>query len=283
MRKHLESPCSIPGPWQTGSAFPLISCSCSSIHPCTAASGAPGSGIGKFSNPETCSVSPPNYCPASASRPEVVPLLLTVKAPKFANNGRLAGVAYMTLTVQAAPGANAVVNEHVVPVTLKRVLFAVMVSAVIWSGAAPVFVIVTTLVTAARADGIVNERVLTPRIVESVPFVAEVKVSVPAFTVKFTVLLVPPGVVTLTVLVETVAVPEIVKVAVTVVELTTVMLLTLMPVPDTVTADVPVRFVPLSVTGTTVPRCPVFGLIEIRVGTGTAGPSNSTAPASKAV
>jgi hypothetical protein len=163
-------------------------------------------------------------------------------------------VAYLTLTLQAAPGANAVVNEHVVPVTLNRVLFAVMVSAVICSGAVPVFVIVTTLVTAARGVGIVNERVRTPRIVESVPFVAEEKVSVPAFTVKFTVLLVPPGVVTLMALVETVTVPEIVKVAVTVVELTTVTLLTLTPVPDTVTADVPVRLVPLSVTATTVPR-----------------------------
>lgn len=180
--------------------------------------------------------------------------MATVKAPKLGNNGRLAGVAYLTLTVHVAPEANGVVSEHVVPVTLKRVLFAVMVSAVICSGAVPVFVIVTMLVTAARGEGIVNERVRTPRIVENVPFVAELKVSVPAFTVKFTVLLIPPGFVTVTVRVETVAVPEIVKVAVTVVELTTVMLLTLMPVPDTVTADVPVKLVPLSVTGTTVPR-----------------------------
>lgn len=184
----------------------------------------------------------------------MVPLLLTVNAPKFGNNGRLAGVAYLTVTVHAAPAANGVVNEHVVPVTLKRALFAVMVSAVICSGAGPVFVMVTTLVTAVRDDGTLKVSVRTPRKLASVPFVAEVKVSVPAFTVKFTVLLVPPGVVTLTVLVETVAVPEIVKVAVTVVELTTVMLLTLMPVPDTVIADVPVRLVPLSVTGTTAPR-----------------------------
>lgn len=180
--------------------------------------------------------------------------MATVNAPTFGKNGRVPGVAYLTLTVHVPPGASGVVNEHVVPVTLKRALFAVMLSAVTCSDAVPVFVIVTTLVTAARGDGIANERVRTPRIVESVPFVAEVKVSVPAFTVKFTVSLVPPGVVTLTVLVETVAVPEIVKVAVTVVELTTVMLLTLMPVPDTVTAEVPLRFVPLSVTGTTVPR-----------------------------
>lgn len=180
--------------------------------------------------------------------------MLTVKAPKFGNDGRLAGVAYRTVTVHAAPAANGVVNEHVVPVTLKCALFAVIVSAMICRGAGPVFVMVTTLVTAVRDDGMLKVSVRTPRKLASVPFVAELKVSVPAFTVKFTVLLVPPGVVTLTVLVETVAVAEIVKVAVTVVELTTVMLLTPMPVPDTVTADVPVRLVPLSVTGTTVPR-----------------------------
>lgn len=184
----------------------------------------------------------------------MVPLLATVKAPKFGKNGRLDGVAYVTLTLHVAPGAKAVVNEHVVPATLKRALFAVMVSAVICNGAVPVFVMVTTLVTEVRDDGTLKVRVRTPRKFASVPFVAEVKVSVPAFTVKFSVLLVPPGVVTLTVLVEIVAVPEIVKIAVTVVELTTVMLLTPMPVPDTVTADVPVRLLPLSVTGTTVPR-----------------------------
>jgi hypothetical protein len=180
--------------------------------------------------------------------------LATVRTPRFGKNGRVPGVAYRTLTVHVPPGASGVVNEHVVPVTLKRALFAVMLSAVTCSGAVPVFVMVTTLVTAVRDAGTLKVSVRTPRKVASVPLVAEVKVSVPAFTVKFTVLLVPPGVVTLTVLVETVAVPEIVKVAVTVVELTTVMLLTPMPVPDTVTADVPVRLVPLSVTGTTLPR-----------------------------
>ena len=210
-------------------------------------------------------------------------MFATVKAPRFGKNGRVAGVEYLTLTVQLAPGASGVVNEHVVPVTLKRAVFAVMVSAVICNGAAPVFVIVTTLVTAARGDGIVNDRVRTPRIVVSVPFVAEVKDSVPALTVKFTVLLVPPGVVTLTVLVETLAFPEIVKVAVTVVEFTTVTLLTAMSDPETVTAEVPVRLVPVRVTGTAVPRWPLFGEIEVSVGTGTAGPCTSIAPASKAL
>lgn len=171
------------------------------------------------------------------------------------------------------------VNEHVVPVTLKKVLFAVMVSAVTCNGTVPEFVIVTTLVTAGRPDGIENVSVRTPKKVDSVPLVAEVNDSVPALTVNVTVLLVPPGVVTVTVLAEMVAVAEIVKFAVTVVELTTVMLLTEMPVPDTFTADVPARFVPVKVTGTTVPRWPLLGEIEVSVGAGTFD-TNSTAPTS---
>ena len=170
-------------------------------------------------------------------------------------------------------------NEQVFAVTLKNVLLAVMVSPVICNGPVPVFVIVTTLVTAARGDGIVNVRVCTPRKLPSEPFVAEVKLSVPAVTVKPTVLLVPPGVVTLTVLAETVAVPEIVKVAVTVVALTTVTLLTVMPVPDTFTADVPVRFVPVKVTGTATPRPELAGEMDVSVGDGALVP-NSTAPTS---
>jgi hypothetical protein len=215
----------------------------------------------------------------SVSPPEVVPLLAAVIAPRCGRVGRVDGVAYLTLTVHAAPGFSGVVNEQVFPVTLKNVLFAVMVSAVICNGPVPVFVIVTTLVTAARGDGIVNERVCTPKIFASDPFVAFVKVSVPAVTVKVTVLLVPPGVVTLTVLADTVALPEIVKRAVTVVALTTVTLLTVMPVPDTFTADVPVRFVPVKVTGTATPRPELAGEIDVSVGNGTLAP-NSTAPTS---
>ena len=69
---------------------------------------------------------------------------------------------------------------------------------------------------------------------------------------KFTLPLVPPGVVTLTVLVPVAAVPAIVQLAATelavdeVTEQDT-------PVPDTVTADAFARFVPLSVTAIVVP------------------------------
>jgi hypothetical protein len=229
--------------------------------------------------PETWLLVITAYWPTSASTPEVVPLLAAVKAPMCGRIGRVAGVAYLTLTVHVALGASGVANEQVFAVTLKNVLPAVMLSPVICNGAVPVFVIVTTLVTAARGDGIVNESVCTPKIFASDPFVADVKLSVPAVTVKVTVLLVPPGVVTLTVLADTVAVPEIVNVAVTVVALTTVTLLTVMPVPDTFTADVPVRFVPVKVTGTATPRPELAGEIEVSVGNGTLAP-NSTAPTS---
>src|SRR5437016_9479767 len=107
----------------------------------------------------------------------------------------MAGVAYPTLMVHVPPIARGVVNEQVVagtvykPPTLSR-----RFSAVICKGAAPVFVTVTTLVTAARNVGIANVRVRTPSTDASVPLVAEVKLSVPATTVNVTVLLVPPGV-----------------------------------------------------------------------------------------
>ena len=172
-------------------------------------------------------------------------------------------------------------KEQVVAVTLKNVPLR-MVSPVICSGAAPVFVTVTTLVTAARGDGIVNVRVCVPRRFPSDPFVAFVKVRVPAVTVKPTVLLVPPGVVTLTVLFPSKAVAVVVKVAVTEVPLTTTMLLTVTSVPDTLTAVAPVRFVPVRVTGTAVPWAPELGAIEVSAGAGAvAAPWNSTAPMSK--
>src|SRR5207237_2500069 len=122
----------------------------------------------------------------------------------------------------------------------------------------------------------------TAATVVSAPLGAEVKVNVPcaAVTVNVTVLLVPPGVVTETVLAERVAAAAIVKVAVTVVALD-VMPLTVTPVPDTLTAVAPVRFVPVSVTGTEVPRAPVVGTIAVSVGAGVIVPAtNSTAPAS---
>lgn len=90
-----------------------------------------------------------------------------------------------------------------------------------------------------------------------------------AVTVNCTVLVVPAGVVTLTVLPVRAAVPEIVNVAVTVLSFTTVRALTVMPPPDTLTAVAPVNPVPLRVTGTLVSRWPDVGVIEASVGPST--------------
>jgi len=96
----------------------------------------------------------------------------------------------------------------------------------------------------------------------------EIEVSIGAGrpTVNVTVPLVPPGVVTLTVLAVAAAVDGIANVAVTVVAFTTVMPLTVMSPPDTVTAVAPVKLVPVRVTGTLVPLTPVVGAIEVSVG-----------------
>ena len=95
-----------------------------------------------------------------------------------------------------------------------------------------------------------------------------VRVGASVVTRNCTVLVVPTDVVTLTFLVAGGAVGEMVKVAVTVVELTTPMSLTVIPLagpPVMLIADAPVRFVPVRVTFTAVPRKAVFGLMEVRV------------------
>jgi hypothetical protein len=101
------------------------------------------------------------------------------------------------------------------------------------------------------------------------PVAGAIELNTGPSTVKVSVLLVPPGVVTLTVLAESVAVPEIVNVVVIVVEFTTVMAPTVTPVPDTAAVvPVAVKLVPVRVTGTAAPRRPVLGATEFSVGTG---------------
>lgn len=97
----------------------------------------------------------------------------------------------------------------------------------------------------------------------------EVKVGVPGIvTVKATVLLTPPGAVTLTVLAVPAAPAEMVKVVVTWLSLTTVMGPTVMPPPDTVTAVAPVNPLPLRAIGiaTPCPRGAEVGVIELSTG-----------------
>lgn len=88
-------------------------------------------------------------------------------------------------------------------------------------------------------------------------------------TVNATVLLAPvaPATVTVTLWVPGAAVAEMVKVAVAVVELVTFTALTVTPPPETATVVNPsTKLVPVSVTGTVVPRAPRDGAIEVNVG-----------------
>jgi hypothetical protein len=107
---------------------------------------------------------------------------------------------------------------------------------------------------------------VTGTLVPRVPELGAIVESTGPDTVNVWVLLVPPGVVTLTVLALIVAVAKIVNVAVTVVSFTTVRPLYVTPVPDTVIVVAPVKPLPESVTGTLVPLTPVAGVIEASVG-----------------
>lgn len=88
-----------------------------------------------------------------------------------------------------------------------------------------------------------------------------------AVTVKATVLLTPPGAVTVTFLAVSVAVALKVKVVLICVSLITVMAPTVAPLPDTVTAVAPVNPLPKMLTGIApLPRLPDAGVIDVRTG-----------------
>jgi hypothetical protein len=74
------------------------------------------------------------------------------------------------------------------------------------------------------------------------------------------------GVATLTVLAVGTALAAITQLAVTVVEVGVPVMVQATPVPDTFITVAPVRFVPVRVTGTVVPRVPDVGEIEASVG-----------------
>src|SRR2546429_2768948 len=127
-----------------------------------------------------------DYCAIRASGvdPPIVPVpsLATASAPISGNPGRVVGVAYVTLKLHVPPVASGVVNEQVFRAAgteYKSPMLSGRVSAVICSGAAPLFCTVITLVTGARGAGIVNVRVGTPSTLPSAPLVAERMVNVP--------------------------------------------------------------------------------------------------------
>jgi hypothetical protein len=96
-----------------------------------------------------------------------------------------------------------------------------------------------------------------------------VSVGAAGLTVNGTPLLVPPPVVTVTLLVPVAAVPEIVNVAVICVVLTTVTALTVIPLlPEFTVLDPVTKFVPVNVTAAAVPCAPLFGLTVVSVGAG---------------
>jgi len=123
--------------------------------------------------------------------------------------------------------------------------------------------------TAVAPDRLVPVR-STGTLVPRTPDVGAIEVSVGP-TVNVTVLEVTPGVVvTLTVLFPVAAAVAIAHVALTVVAVGGVAVLmvqtTLPAVPDTFTAVVPDRLLPVRTTGTLVPRAPDVGAIEVSVG-----------------
>ena len=99
--------------------------------------------------------------------------------------------------------------------------------------------------------------------------VIDVSVGTPLalFTVKATVLLVPPLVVMEILRAPVVALAAIFSVAVICVPLTTVTLLTVIPPPVTPTVAPAIKPEPAKVTFTAVPCVPLFGVTEANVGT----------------
>ena len=116
-------------------------------------------------------------------------MLKTAAVPRWgiSGGGGATGVAYVMLIVQVAAGASVAGGTgQVVPVKLNNV-FAIPFtdSSVIVTGvvpAAPLFLIVTTLVTGVRPAGIVKVRVCWPPTTPSDPLVAAVKANGPAAT-----------------------------------------------------------------------------------------------------
>ena len=121
-----------------------------------------------------------------------LPLFATAAVPRWGivGGGGAAGVAYVMLIVQVVAGATvagSVPPPQLVPVKLNNVFEVPATdSFVIVTGevpAPPLFLIVTTLVTDARGDGIVKVRVWAPfPAVCSVALVAAVKANGPATT-----------------------------------------------------------------------------------------------------
>jgi hypothetical protein len=96
----------------------------------------------------------------------------------------------------------------------------------------------------------------------------EVSVGAPREMVNGTAAVVPPGVVTVTLAAPTAALAAMVNVAVICVALVTLTLLTVTPGLPTATVAPETKLEPVKVTGTLVPRVPLVGAMEAKVGAG---------------
>jgi hypothetical protein len=103
-------------------------------------------------------------------------------------------------------------------------------------------------------------------VVANVAEAGAIRVSVGATTVKFTVLVIPSGVVTVSVLTPAAAVSATEQLAFMLVIVGIPEMAQVTPVPDTVTAEALARSVPVRATGTVVPTRPVAGVTEVRDG-----------------
>lgn len=188
------------------------------------------------------------------------------------------GGTYRTAMVQLPPGFRTTLDAQVPPVMLKVPLVPVLVivgAAVKWNAPPAEAELLTVIVPffVVLLDGeVVNAGVGPEKLSEACPAAA--------VTVNVTALLVPRGVLTVMLWAPSAAVAPMFSVAVTDVELAALKLLTVMVEVPVFTPVAPVRFAPVMVTLTLVPRAPELGLIELSVG----GPTMpSMAPMSKCV
>lgn len=245
--------------------------------------------VARLTTGAAVSVSGPAFAPAAEFLRVTVPVFVVplagvlVKAGVGPVNAGVPAVTVNGLVLLVPPGV--VMPRFLTPSGARPEMFKVAVTVVGDTTVRFVTGIRAPIpVTANAPDRLVPVKV-TVTLVRRAPEMGEIDVSVGgggAVTVNVTALVTPPGVETVTFLAVVAAALLMVKVAVTEVALTTSRLLTVTPVPVMLTAKAPVRFVPVRVTGTAVPRKPVLGTIDVSVGAATEL-RNSTAPASTAL
>lgn len=203
--------------------------------------------------------------PVCVAVPIPVPVTVTFPVAVVVPEG-----AYCTTIVQLAPGLTTWPDTQVPPVAIEKV-----------PPAAPTFATVGAAVN-VNGPGLAAPVLLTVMVPVCVVVVPVTKDGAGAEIVRFapstvnaSVLVVPIGVVTVTVLPPDPAPTAIAQFALTVVAVEVIPVQATL-VPEKVTKVAPVRLVPVRVTGTVVPRTPVVGAIEVSVGSSGAVTVNAT-------